>query len=476
MPESPPDNARPASDEARLVSDSVRLAMVREVIEEASKAREPSDIFRVFGPRMWRIRPIDAYVSVSTRNLPEGQYKVTRRYTVEEMLELERRGSDPKSVISTNNPWRDWHSIPAHTGGFLGSVIADGVPKIVNDLDLRGDVALGDSMASMRSAMVIPLLDDGKPINWAVQLRRENHAYTPKNLEDALLTGNLIGAMTRNLVAVEQVRKLNDRLRGQLEDVARLQQALLPRRLPEIPGLALATSYLTSDQAGGDYYDFFELPGGYWGIMIADASGHGAAAATVMAMLHAIVHSYHTPANGALPNPAGVIAYANERLYEAGIEGNFVTAFLVLYNPHEGKITYASSGHNPPILRASDGAVRFLDGEASLPLGILPTIEGINHTIDLNHGDTILLYTDGITEAFSPGREMYGAPRLMKALSESSGQSDDVIEAVHKSLYDMTGLRTREDDQTLVAIQYLGLARNDPLLARAGVRALAGRA
>jgi len=229
-----------------------------------------------------------------------------------------------------------------------------------------------------------------------------------------------------------------------------VQQALLPREIPKIPGLKIATSYLTSDEAGGDYYDFFPAPNGTWGVVIADVAGHGAAAATVMAMLHAILHGYRGPDFA----PDAVLRYANSRLEACRIESTFVTAFFGVYDPATGRLEYARAGHNPPRLKQRDGGgVRAVDGAHGLPLGITRDYEMRSGSLDLRVGDTLVLYTDGITEAFSAEREQFGIHRLDGALVGCSGEPDCVVDSVHKALYKHTRSLAREDDQTIVAIR-----------------------
>jgi sigma-B regulation protein RsbU (phosphoserine phosphatase) len=286
-----------------------------------------------------------------------------------------------------------------------------------------------------------------------MQFQREEDGFSPSDIEHTMIVGNLIGGNNSRLLLVEEIKSLNERLNAQLEEVARVQASLLPREKPDMPGLDLATSYLTSDRAGGDYYDFLPFPDGTWGILIADVSGHGPAAATIMAMLRGILHCYAGDRS-----PDSVLRFANARLVEAGIEGTFVTAFFAVYDPRAATVTYARAGHNPPILKdGRTGAVTTLDGVGSLPLGILEPLDLRRETVTLHPGDTLILYTDGITEAREKERgEMFGPERLDAALVECSGQPDCVVDSIHAALYEHTGERSRADDQTIVALRYVG--------------------
>jgi sigma-B regulation protein RsbU (phosphoserine phosphatase) len=324
------------------------------------------------------------------------------------------------------------------------------MPQLLHRLGVRDDPVLGNGIAEMGSCMASPLFDNGRDLNWNLYFHAEPEFYTPDHLADHFLTTNLVGTATRNLLAVNRADELNRRLTAQLEAVARVQQALLPTKVPSIPGVKIATSYLTSDEAGGDYYDFFALPGGRWGILIADVSGHGAAAATVMAMLHAILHGYQGPDFA----PDAILRYANARLAASRIDGTFVTAFFGVYAPLTGRFVYARAGHNPPRLkRGESGEVLAVDDAPGLPLGITDDYDVQTSQVELRRLDTLVLYTDGITEAFNPQREQFGIAGLDEALHGCSGDPDCVVDSVHKALYRHTGSLSRDDDQTIVALR-----------------------
>jgi phosphoserine phosphatase RsbU/P len=426
-----------------------RLDVLIRMLKTLSTAETPSEVLSAFARGYWVLRPIQYMVSISTRDLPPGAYRITRSIDVEEVLAGRARADGTV-------PARE--SIPVQSGGFIGEVIADGRPKVITELELRGDPVLGDLLEPMGSALVIPLYDEGEPRYWTLQFRRARGAFSAEELEQAAIVANLVGGTNTRLLLMQQVSQLNRALRAQFEDVAKVQRSLLPKRIPQIPGVEIATSYLTSDQAGGDYYDFFGFEDGTWGFLIADVSGHGAAAATIMAMLHGILHAYTGGvAKGEARRPDRVLRYANQRLFEAGLEGNFVTAFFAVYEPRTGTLTYARSGHNPPLLKdGATGAVTHLDGEGSPPLGLFEPYEVTCASVSLRPNDTVILYTDGITEAFSAAREMFGAGRLDAALEQCSGAPDCVVDSVHTALYQHTGSMTRADDQTLVAIRYVG--------------------
>ncbi|MFI4883438.1 MAG: PP2C family protein-serine/threonine phosphatase, partial [Phycisphaerales bacterium JB064] len=316
-----------------LTDPKARLALVRELLEGVSRAREPGEIQLAFR-RMWRLYPVDLYVSASVRGMAKGQYKITRVIDTQEVARSEDDGAE---VYARFDPWKNWNALPVNTGGIIGELIESGEPQVLRLHGLRDDPVLGDSAADMKAVLATPIFDRGRPLNWAFQFVRDADAFGDEALELFVMVANLSGTATRNLVAVREAEQATRRLTAQFEEVARVQQSLLPRTLPDIPGLSVATSYLTSDQAGGDYYDFFPFEDGRWGILIADVAGHGAAAATVMAMLHAILHAYE----GSGIHPHLVLEHANSRLVAAGLEGAFTTAFLAVYDPATGEFQFS---------------------------------------------------------------------------------------------------------------------------------------
>ncbi|MCC6662023.1 MAG: PP2C family protein-serine/threonine phosphatase [Phycisphaerales bacterium] len=435
--------------------DNPRIQTFVAMLRDLSLARTPAEALSAWAEGYWRTHPVDLMLSVSTRDLEPGRYRITRNIRVAERLASGERMSWPPPTP------RD--QLAVHSGGFIGAMIADGRPKLLNQMAVREDPVLGGQLAGMGSAAVIPLYHEGKPIYWNIPMMRDPEALTAATMERSLVVANLVGGNNTRLQLVEEVRRLNSRLTEQLEDVARVQRSLLPKRLPDIPGLALATSYLTSDQAGGDYYDFFPLAGGRWGILIADVAGHGAAAATIMAMLRGILHTYVHQSGRVPDGPDAVMRYANARLVEADLEGSFVTAFFAVFDPDSATLSCARCGHNPPLLKPGDGGpVRPLDGAGSLPLGVLGDAEIHAEELRLSQRDTVVLYTDGITEAMDrpgtlgAGGEMFGMERLEAALNGCSGEPDCVVDSVHAALFKHTGSLTRTDDQTLVALRYTG--------------------
>lgn len=422
------------------LSSNANIVMMTELLRTVSGLKDPQAVQREFGRQLGPGQNLDGYVGISRRGLPPDQYKITRRMLGRDQFER-----------NDVNPWLSWNDLPTHQGGFIGELISRPEPKLIDQLFLRNDPVFADDLAGFGSAMLTPLFDQGEALNWSLSLRRSPSAFTPADIEEFLMRGNVIGRMTRTLVIQQEIERLNERLQNQLDQIAAIQQSLIPNRLPDIPGLSIAASYLTSNEAGGDYYDFFPLSDGTWGFCVADVSGHGAGAATVVAMMNAILHGSEEKHRG----PAAVARHLNQQLSAKRIESNFVTALFGSWDPGERRLRLTNAGHHPPTRRSRTGAMTEIEGGHDIPLGIIDDVGYEETSIILNPADTVVMYTDGITEAFSPppNREMFGLERLHAALRDCSGEPPCVIESIHEGLYEHTGLRTRDDDQTIVAMR-----------------------
>lgn len=445
-----------------------RVGALSRTLREVSAVKDPNRMLKAFGPWIGNRFPRDGFISVSIRDLPEGQYKITRSIT-------NTRGPKvPTEQAPAEDPWRHWVSLPTHEGGLIGEVIASGEPQIVTGVDFTLDPVLsgvlGEDATRVRAMTAMPAWDDGEALNWSISFHERMVWNDLDTFVAGLLDVNLMGTATRNLVFRRQAEALNAQLVSQFEQIAKIQRQLLPDRSPTIEGFQLATSYLTSDIAGGDYFDFITGGDGKMGIVIADVSGHGPGAATVMAMMRAILHCY----GDTLDDPATVnndvaafARYCNSKLVNANLNGEFATAFFCTLAPHTGRLEWTRCGHNPPLIRRANGSVEAIESAGTLPLGITDEMEFAADSCILHPGDTLILYTDGITEAARrPSRlkgvhepdptqdhELFGTERLSEALHTCTGEPGCVIDSVHRALFQFTGRLNRDDDQTLVVLQ-----------------------
>jgi sigma-B regulation protein RsbU (phosphoserine phosphatase) len=334
-------------------------------------------------------------------------------------------------------------------GGLLGELLYSDEARIIDELHVAPDDPSAPYFSGMRSAMAIPLFDQGVAMNMVVFMRTDTGAFVHDDLPEHVWLSNLFGRATQNLVLSDELRRAYEAVDNEMQTVAEMQRSLLPVKLPDITGLDVAVHYETSRRAGGDYYDFFPLPNGRWGIFIADVTGHGTPAAVLMAITHAMAHNYpETPCP-----PSRLLARLNRQLaarYTNG-SGKFVTAFYAIYDPKERKLTYSSAGHPPPRLkRCADGSLVTLEGRPGLPLGIVEDFAYEEAEYALEGGDQIIFYTDGITEAFNPAGELFGTERLDDVLNKCSATASSLMDAVLDAVDTFAAGRTADDDRTLV--------------------------
>ena len=212
--------------------------------------------------------------------------------------------------------------------------------------------------------------------------------------------------------------------------------------------MTISAHYETCARAGGDYYDFFPLEDGKLGILLADVSGHGPSAAVVMAMMHAVLHTRPEHAG----DPVRVMQLLNHRLYHSVKPGQFATACYAVLDSRRRSFRYTLAGHDPPRLLRCGNDLSSLEMTDGLPLGILEEYDGSETTQALNTGDRLLLFTDGITESFSPTGEMFGMHRLDTALRRCGATPKGMIECINRDLVAHSGIGPPSDDRTLVAI------------------------
>lgn len=413
-----------------------RLDHVVETMREISRQTDPQAVVRTYAKRMAVFTNFDRTVSISRRDLQAPWYRITRSTTWERMLD----------------PWKEKSKLPSFDRGLLGELIYGEQPRMINDLHVCEDDPAAEYFEGMRSAIAIPHFDSGQALNLVVHMRREVNAFAAEDFPQLVWMSGLFGRATQNMVLSEQLREAYAAVDRELEVVADIQRSLLPAELPKIPTLDLAVHYQTSRHAGGDYYDFFELPDGRWGILIADVSGHGTPAAVIMAILHSIAHSHPKHAG----SPGAMLQSVNDRLtrqYTNG-RGTFVTAFYGVYDPANRSLRYARAGHPPPrVRRCSADRIDSLDGADGLPLGIEAGLQYNEYTELLSPGDLVIFYTDGITEAHAPDGQMFGVERLDPILSGCHRTAQRPLDAVLAAVDTFTSGLPAGDDRTLLAMQ-----------------------
>jgi len=250
------------------------------------------------------------------------------------------------------------------------------------------------------------------------------------------------------LLALELVDRI--RVRDELEVARELQDDLLPHDVPVLPGYLFAHSYRTANEVGGDYYDLTLLPDGRFSLMVGDASGHGMAAGLVMAIANATLKT----ALDLDPSPERVLALLNRTLCRTGTKRTFMSVFYAVLTPATGEMEYVCAGHPFPLLRRAGSAVEEL-GCGGFPLGLREPLEVVRHTVTLEPGDLLVLYTDGLPEALdAQGQAAFGYENIRAALAPG-GSPQDVHDGILRSFDRHVGEEPLLDDLTVVVIARL---------------------
>ncbi len=409
-----------------------RLDQVVEMVVEMSQEHDPESLVRAYGSRMRKFMPQRLLVSLSRRDLKAPLVRVTRFSGWTEAV----------------NPWKQPDKLPVLKGGILSELIYSNRPQVVHRLDLAADDPARPYLEGCGSLLAIPHYDRGEALNMVVLGRTEPNGFDEEQLPEGVLISNLFGRATQTLVLASQVREAYEAVDRELRTVAAMQRSLLPERLPQVDNLQLAAHYQTSRRAGGDYYDFFPLPERRWGMLVADVSGHGTPAAVMMAVTHSIAHMAPAPAASA----QGMLAYLNRELAERYTNDldTFVTAFYGVYDPARQRLTFACAGHNHPLWRRGARGLEMLDTPRQLPLGIAADETYEEKTLRLETDDSLVMYTDGITEAHDHHDELYGIERLQRAVADAPPDAHGIVRRVLGDVERFADGRGALDDQTLL--------------------------
>jgi sigma-B regulation protein RsbU (phosphoserine phosphatase) len=408
-----------------------------QLVRDLSQAQSPQELMDSLMKRVGFVLPADQRISLSRRGLGNGSYRITRSTR------------NPSGL----DPWAQKDRLPVLHDGLLVTLARAAEAVKIDDLIIEPDDPALPHVSGMRSLIGTPLYHDGSPEYYVFLLRERPDSFTLDELSTFVLVSNLVGRTTSQLVLAQELRQAYQEMDRELQALGRIQRDLLPKASPEIPGIAVATYYEPSARAGGDYYDFFRFPDGQWGVLIADASGHGAGPAVVMAMMRTMMRSqfYHAlPPN---PNPGAVLQYLNRNLIDALRPEQFVTAFVGLFNERTRELRYATAGHPAPRwLRAGSGAVEPLEVEPSLPLGVVEDYDTFESAVKIRGGDRLILFTDGYSEAFNRKHEMFGTEGIDAALSCCARSPHALIESINNAVKAFADGLPADDDRTLIAI------------------------
>jgi serine phosphatase RsbU (regulator of sigma subunit)/ketosteroid isomerase-like protein len=248
--------------------------------------------------------------------------------------------------------------------------------------------------------------------------------------------------------ALEQEIQNRERIEQELLVARRIQQASLPKEVPELEGWEISPQYRPAREVGGDFYDFHLLSEGKMGLVVGDATGKGVPAALVMSttcgMLRLAAQSYSSPGE--------MLQRVNGALFPNIPPNMFVTCFYAVLDPTSGSLTYANAGHDLPYLHRN-GAAEELRARG-MPLGLMPGMGYEEKEIILQAGEAAVFYSDGLVEAHAPKGEMFGFPRLRALVAEHGDEEGALGDFLLQELYSFVGEGwVQEDDITLLTLR-----------------------
>jgi len=308
--------------------------------------------------------------------------------------------------------------------------------------DVRRDPYYIACEESTLSEVAIPLVVDNRLVGVFTASHPELNAFPPEQLRLLQALCNVAVAV-QNARLFQRERQERERMSREAHEARVIQQALLPKSSPYVPGFAISGLSIPAGAVGGDWYDFIPLSDGKWGLVLADVSGKGTAAALLMSATRGMLRSLAEAGCG----PGEVLARLNDLMVQDFPSGKFVTMVYAVLDPASRKLTFANAGHLRPLLVTNNGA-RFLDTDRGMPLGL--AAGGFSEVeIDLSPGSRLVFYSDGITEAAEASEEEYGPARLERHVVSSNASPESILEDV-RSFVNGAGL---QDDATVIFIK-----------------------
>lgn len=314
--------------------------------------------------------------------------------------------------------------------------------------DSRFDASESISALTIRSMMCVPMLDlQGEPVG-VINIDTQNPMMQFRN-EDLEIMVTVAGQAA---LAYEGARLLQSFVEKQKQEgemnIARgVQQALLPESLPDIPGYAFFTSYESAQAVGGDYYDVIPARDGKIWLAFGDVAGKGVPASLVMSRMSSVVRSV----SEFVTDAGEAVMAINDHMCARATEGRFVTFVLTILDPVQHTMSVVNAGHMSPIIRKIDGTYEEFDDDAvGVPIGVLESFPFETREREIGPGETVVLFTDGVSEAMNHESELYGMDRLRDLIIKSPPDVEEMGKIIREDVRKHANGRPQNDDITLM--------------------------
>jgi len=303
-------------------------------------------------------------------------------------------------------------------------------------------------------AVIVSAYGDMENIRTAMNRGAYDFVLKPIDLGDLEIT---INKSLDDLYKLKEAIQSRDQLlalQHELDIARAIQMSMLPKKFPAFPDrkeFDIYAEMTPAKEVGGDFYDFFLIDQNHLGFAIGDVSGKGVPAALFMAVCKTVLK---TTALKGLP-PEECLQQVNRILHLESVASMFVTVFYGILDLSSGEIVYCNGGHLPPFKIGKDGTVSAIETTGNLALGVLANTAYKTKTINLDRGDGLFLYTDGITEAMDANSLEYGEERLLNSLQQSATNAKDITQTVINSVKTFSAGLAQSDDMTVLALYYL---------------------
>lgn len=332
------------------------------------------------------------------------------------------------------------HRLKIGTEGMVGYVASTGQMRYAPDVR-KDEYYIGCEHATL-SEVAIPLLVTGRLVGVFTASHPELDAFPRQQLRILQALCDHVAVAVHNATRYQSERTLREAMSREAQEARFIQQALLPKSSPYIPGFVVSGLSIPAGPVGGDWYDFIPFPDDRWGLVLADVSGKGTAAALLMSATRGMLRSLAE----ACCSPAEVLTKLNCLLVADFPAGKFVTLVYAVLDPGARTVTFANAGHLKPLLIGQSGQ-HFLDVERGLPLG-LSCGDYSECQVSLSEGSRLVFYSDGITEALNPSGEEYGLARLAEHAAKKGASAVSIVDDV-RAFANGLGLR---DDASVVFV------------------------
>lgn len=401
---------------------------------------------------------------------------------------MDENGAVTDSILTRIDP------TPEQRSKIIGQVFDEGLAgwvrrnrKVGLIVDTRNDdrwVSLPNQPYKVGSVLAVPILKGEYLLGVLTLLHEQSGHFDQETADLMMLTADQIGSALENArlyskldesyqsleKAKIKIETYSKALDAEMEKGKKIQRNFLPRQIPRIPGWEIAICFLPARQVSGDFYDAFLLPGNLIGLVIADVCDKGVGSALFMALFRSLIRVFSgqinlqgvsvpgsvvhglNSAGDRLYQPLNAVSLTNDYLSEIHSEESmFATLFFGVLDPRNGKMSYVNGGHEPVLIVNQSGVKQQLKATGPV-VGMMPEMEYKVKKVQMEPGDILIGYTDGVTEALSPDKKLFTKKQFLTLLEKPASTASELVEQIKRSLHNHIGTAPQFDDITMIAV------------------------